>query len=293
MNYKYRVHDPRLGRFMSVDPLAPEYPHWSPYSFSGNMVIHTTELEGLEPVSDPNEYSKFLARDGGEDLSIFEEGSSSQYRTDASSSVPGVAVPTPGSPGVRATPGNPPPGPGTGNRPVSPGPGARIPRLLVGASPVLVGVGTAASIIYGGQLNPNPFHASIPRDDSNADVDQPEKDDYITLYRGVHSRHPDLLNAKMGMAVPRNLESGHSDPELHNAGGNESIFTSWTWARTVANYHANKRGAGGVVLTKKFRRSETIPTSDAFLEGEILIIGIVTGADVAPPNSPGSPSIFD
>jgi RHS repeat-associated protein len=50
VNYKYRMHDPRLGRFFSVDPLAAEYPYFTPYSFSGNKVIAWRELEGLEPV---------------------------------------------------------------------------------------------------------------------------------------------------------------------------------------------------------------------------------------------------
>jgi RHS repeat-associated protein len=49
-NYKYRMHDPRLGRFFSVDPLASRYPFYSPYAFSGNDVIRSVELEGLEPV---------------------------------------------------------------------------------------------------------------------------------------------------------------------------------------------------------------------------------------------------
>lgn len=48
INYKYRMHDPRIGRFFAVDPLAPDYPHNGPYNFSENMVIHAIELEGLE-----------------------------------------------------------------------------------------------------------------------------------------------------------------------------------------------------------------------------------------------------
>lgn len=36
------------GRFFAVDPLTPDYPHYTPYSFSGNKVIHAIELEGLE-----------------------------------------------------------------------------------------------------------------------------------------------------------------------------------------------------------------------------------------------------
>jgi hypothetical protein len=29
-------------------PLSPKYPHYTPYSFSGNKLIHAVELEGLE-----------------------------------------------------------------------------------------------------------------------------------------------------------------------------------------------------------------------------------------------------
>jgi RHS repeat-associated protein len=48
VSYKYRMHDARLGRFLSLDPLAPKYPHNSPYAFSENRVIDGVELEGLE-----------------------------------------------------------------------------------------------------------------------------------------------------------------------------------------------------------------------------------------------------
>lgn len=50
VNYKYRMHDVRIGRFFAVDPLTAKYPHYTPYSFSGNKVIHAVELEGLEEV---------------------------------------------------------------------------------------------------------------------------------------------------------------------------------------------------------------------------------------------------
>lgn len=49
VNYKYRMHDPRIGRFFAIDPLTSKYPYYSPYSFSGNRVIDMIELEGLEP----------------------------------------------------------------------------------------------------------------------------------------------------------------------------------------------------------------------------------------------------
>lgn len=51
INYKYRMHDPRIGRFFAVDPLSGDYPYYSPYAFSGNRVLDAVELEGLEPSS--------------------------------------------------------------------------------------------------------------------------------------------------------------------------------------------------------------------------------------------------
>ena len=49
-NYEFRMHDPRIGRILSIDPLAAQYPWNSPYAFSENRVIDAVELEGLEAV---------------------------------------------------------------------------------------------------------------------------------------------------------------------------------------------------------------------------------------------------
>lgn len=48
INYKYRMHDPRVGRFFAVDPLTRKYSDLTPYQFSSNQPIHAKELEGLE-----------------------------------------------------------------------------------------------------------------------------------------------------------------------------------------------------------------------------------------------------
>jgi RHS repeat-associated protein len=48
LNYTFRMFDPRVGRFLSLDPLAKEYPHNSPFSFAENSVIAYVELEGAE-----------------------------------------------------------------------------------------------------------------------------------------------------------------------------------------------------------------------------------------------------
>lgn len=50
VNYRYRMHDPRVGRFFAVDPLEKEFPWNSPYSFSENRVIDGKELEGGEVI---------------------------------------------------------------------------------------------------------------------------------------------------------------------------------------------------------------------------------------------------
>ncbi|GAA3508214.1 hypothetical protein GCM10022393_18670 [Aquimarina addita] len=54
VNYKFRMHDPRVGRFFAVDPLAKKYAYNSPYAFSENRVIDGYELEGLEVIVDNN-----------------------------------------------------------------------------------------------------------------------------------------------------------------------------------------------------------------------------------------------
>jgi hypothetical protein len=48
VSFKYRIEDPRLGRFFSVDPLTYKYPYNSPYAFSENRIMDGIELEGLE-----------------------------------------------------------------------------------------------------------------------------------------------------------------------------------------------------------------------------------------------------
>jgi RHS repeat-associated protein len=37
--YGMRIYDLRLGKFLSVDPLTMQYPHYTPYSFAGNKPI--------------------------------------------------------------------------------------------------------------------------------------------------------------------------------------------------------------------------------------------------------------
>lgn len=77
--FEYRVHDPRLGRFLSVDPLAKDYVFYSPYQFAGNKPIKSIDSRGLEElpkdlpdecvengsfISHPNGYNYVFTGDG-------------------------------------------------------------------------------------------------------------------------------------------------------------------------------------------------------------------------------------
>jgi len=48
VNFKYRQYSPAGDGFLTVDPLAINYPWNSPYAFSENRVVDGLELEGLE-----------------------------------------------------------------------------------------------------------------------------------------------------------------------------------------------------------------------------------------------------
>lgn len=47
-DYGFRIYDPRLVRFKSVDPLSKSYPYYTPYQFAGNTPIFAIDLDGLE-----------------------------------------------------------------------------------------------------------------------------------------------------------------------------------------------------------------------------------------------------
>ncbi|WP_207513820.1 TIGR02594 family protein [Longitalea luteola] len=47
-DYGMRFYDPRLGKFLSVDPLTKEYPELTPYQFASNTPIAAIDLDGEE-----------------------------------------------------------------------------------------------------------------------------------------------------------------------------------------------------------------------------------------------------
>jgi RHS repeat-associated protein len=56
-DYGMRIYDPRIARFLSVDPLTQSYPNLSPYPFAENSPIKFIDLDGAEKM-DPDKYYK-------------------------------------------------------------------------------------------------------------------------------------------------------------------------------------------------------------------------------------------
>ncbi len=51
LDFGARIYDPRLGRWLSVDPMAHKYPHISPYAFTVNNPIIFIDDDGKEPIT--------------------------------------------------------------------------------------------------------------------------------------------------------------------------------------------------------------------------------------------------
>lgn len=103
------------------------------------------------------------------------------------------------------------------------------------------------------------------------------------LYRGVTESHHAFDDALKGTAMPGDL-MGHSDGVLHSAGMTEnSILTSWTTDRAVAQRFATNGTSGrGVILetTLEQQAHRTVQGLDLG-ESEVLLRGIVTGCRVS------------
>ena len=58
-DYGFRIYNPAIGKFLSVDPLMNSYPWYTPYQFAGNTPIVAIDLDGLEEYVVTNYYDKY------------------------------------------------------------------------------------------------------------------------------------------------------------------------------------------------------------------------------------------
>lgn len=57
-DYRMRIYDVRIGKFLSVDPFTDQYAWYSPYQFAGNKPIAFIDLDGAEELDSDKYYSK-------------------------------------------------------------------------------------------------------------------------------------------------------------------------------------------------------------------------------------------
>ncbi len=55
-DYGMRIYDPRLGRFLSIDPLTGKFPFYTPYQYAGNSPIRFIDLDGAETYDNSAKY---------------------------------------------------------------------------------------------------------------------------------------------------------------------------------------------------------------------------------------------
>ncbi|MBT1706467.1 polymorphic toxin-type HINT domain-containing protein, partial [Chryseosolibacter indicus] len=65
-DYGFRIYNPSIGKFLSVDPLTKEYPELTPYQFASNTPIQAIDLDGLEAKKVFADFAKWF----GYDLSV-------------------------------------------------------------------------------------------------------------------------------------------------------------------------------------------------------------------------------
>jgi RHS repeat-associated protein len=50
-DYGFRIYNPRIAKFLSIDPLTKSYPMLTPYQFASNTPIWAIDLDGLEALT--------------------------------------------------------------------------------------------------------------------------------------------------------------------------------------------------------------------------------------------------
>ena len=109
------------------------------------------------------------------------------------------------------------------------------------------------------------------------------------LFRGVASESPHHREAQnLGTCTPKAGDQGHGLRTRHTAGDTNSVFTSWTAKRSVAEQYARSAPNGqGVVLEIPFATSVAVTNTYDYVgerlgEDEYVIEGPIRGVRVTP-----------
>ena len=265
MNYTFRMHDPRVGRFFAVDPLFKSYPYNSPYAFAENDVMQFIELEGAEK-------GEALKKARIFPVPVLKTATETLTKQLAKQVVENVAK-NGGSQILKTT--------------IAEGAaetiGSGLATTLTTLFMCLVPQSTNDQPVPHADLKPFPKNLIFPSSEK-------ANDDKITLYRGVPSLIPGTVKetpnpayfpATQGTAVP---QGGTDDPYLANY-GIPSNYTFWTLDKDIARDFATDGDVTNGILLKKDFPKEVLSNNtspDRYSEGEVQIPGTVTGATPIP-----------
>jgi len=102
-DYGQRYYDPRVGRFMSVDPVAKSYPQLSPFQFASDRPVNGSDLDGLEwvlKIYDPQAISDFIK--AGNDKDIYKQRGIAYEAINNKASAEDFWIRATKNPGIRA-----------------------------------------------------------------------------------------------------------------------------------------------------------------------------------------------
>jgi hypothetical protein len=299
------MYDPRVGRFLSVDPLTKKYPELTPYQFASNSPILAVDLDGKESSPYPQinfKIYKGLARLEDPKASEFSINVEAGINTVFESSLISGTIQTIMSPFnmVEYTNRN--------NNQRDPKIRAENSNMAASAALNTAGIwGTeqlfslATNAIsdvrvpytkeYSDALN-----SSLPPSPNGASGASKPPIETVTLYRGVNESNFHYNDATQGAVQPN---GGAATPLEHNTVSTlNSPYSSWTTDRDVALNFAlrpidKSTGTGrGIVLTADIpqirilgspntKRVQLIQDPSRFVsESEVLVAGKVEGANV-------------
>ncbi len=260
-----KVHAQTSSRFLSIDPLARQFPFYSPYQYAGNTPIQASDLDGLEPkMKIYNEHTGLVQ------INLM-PSDVIQYRIPSRASIEGGIIEPKQmvwSPFVIAK----------AQEEI-----AKLPkggRLEQSFDPI-------TDIMLGGGL----FKATKSAFANDASkVLMNTEDEMVKIYRGINESHVGFDDAMKGITKPK---GGDASAFEHNLGNTNSPFTSWTTDPDVAKNFALSPKGGGVVLEKVVPKSELFssPNLNKVLlkgsggkivnESEVLLKGPIKEAKVS------------
>jgi len=80
-DYGFRIYNPAIGRFLSVDPIAKKFPMLTPYQFASNTPIMAIDIDGLESAVANRKGLRYIIRVMDSKGNLIQDGTEFDYTT--------------------------------------------------------------------------------------------------------------------------------------------------------------------------------------------------------------------